>query len=453
MDITSVLTKYVESTNYEDLSANTINATKKTILDTIGVTIAGTRSKDIKILVDMTKDYAGKAESTIFGYGGKVPSYEAALINSFSATVLDYDDFHDMDCCNISRSLIPAIYAISEHKGKVSGKEFITAVALGYDLASRISRASPIHRESGFMNAPAALGAAFGAGKILGFDAQKLQNAVGLAFMQVTVGIGAGSLSGLNIKGMGFGFLARAGAYAALLAEKGYESEKNPIAWYYAECQRNKCVNELLTVDLGKVLQIETNSQKPYPCCRFNHTAIKAALDIVINNDLKPEDVNQVMIYYGPVAIGLCQPLEQKRKPQNSLQAQFSTPWLVANAILNRDVKVEHFTEENVHSHQILEMTNKISVKMRPDLHHLPMAEPTVVEITDNKGNVYSQRVEFAPGSPEDPMSIEDIAEKFEECCLYSHNPISQENRDAVIQMIKDLEKVADIRDIAALLS
>jgi 2-methylcitrate dehydratase PrpD len=452
MDLTYTLAKHVVRTKYEDLSLDAVESTKKIILDTLAVAVAGSKSKDIKMLVDLIKSQSCKTESTILGYGGKVLASEAAMLNSWSATVLDYDDFHDTDYINISRTFFPAVLAMAEMKGNVSGQDFITAVALGFDLTSRIARAATLRRESGFMNSPTAFGSAAAGGKLLGFGEEKIKNAIGMALNQININIGSGSMEGLNTKGMGFGFPARAGVFAVLLADLGYISENDPIARFYAICHRNMFLPDMITIDLGKVFQVVTNSFKPYPCCRFNHTSVQAAIELVTEHDIKPSEISEVMVHHGPISIGLCQPLADKRRPKNKLQAQFSLPWQIANAIIYRQLKIAQFTDEGINDKKILDMADKIFTHLTPELSHIPVTEPAIVDITLKNGKKYSRRVEFAHGGPEDPMTLDEIADKFKECCQYSAKPISKKNQDEVIKTVRKLETIKDVSCIPALL-
>ena len=455
MSAIAEFTKNIVEMNCDALPAEVMEATKKQILDTLGVAVAGSMSKDVKQLVDVVKDWGGKGESTLLGYGGKVPCTQAALINGWSGGVLDFDDFHDRDYIHASREVVPAALAIAERKGAVSGKDFMVAVALGFDLACRMARSALVHRESGYLCAPSSFGAAAAGGKLLGFDEETLRNALGIALMQVC-GEGYGIHEVLNTKGLDFGFQGHGGVFAVIMAERGLSGIPDPIEGerfgFFAANHRGLYTPALLTVDLGKVFEVTTVSQKPYPCCRFNHTAIKAALALVNENDIEPDDIAEVVVQLGPIAISLGEPLEDKRKPRSAIHTQHNIPWSIANAIVYRKIGIEHFTEEAIRDPRALEMAQKVVTKLNPNLSHIPVAEPAIVEIKIKSGEVYSKRVDAAPGSPEDPMSFDDIVRKFRDCCEYSSEPVSEKNQDEVIQMVQKLEDVTDVGQITCLL-
>ena len=455
MGAISMFTKNIVEVGYDSLPVNVVAETKKQILDTLGVALAGSMSKNIRQTMDLVKDWGGKEESTILGYGGKVPCTNAALINGWSASVLDFDDFHDVDFIHTSREVVPATLAVAERKKAVNGKDFMVAIVLGADLAYRMARAALVHRESGYLTVPNFFGVAAAASKILGLDEEKIRNALGIALMRIS-GEGYGIREGLNTKGLDNGLQAQAGILAALMAEKDLQGSGDPIEGegfgFYAMYHRNLYIPSLLTVDLGKVFENVNVSQKPYPCCRFNQSAISAALALVNEHDIKPDDVVEVIVRHGPIAVTLVEPEEVKRKPQNDIRTQHSLFWSVASAIVHRKLGIEHFTEDAIRDKKVLEMTDKIVPKLTPELTQIPFAEPAIVEIKIKNGKVYSKRVDIAPGDPKDPMSFDKIAEKFRYCCGFSAKPISKENQEKAIKMIEKLEEVTDVSQIASLL-
>ncbi len=137
-DVARVLARNVVSIKYEDLPAEAVEAAKKDILDTLATTLAGSTGDGIKVVQELVSDWGGKRESTIIVYGDKVPSLNAALVNATMAHAWDYDDYHGLAGVHAGVSVIPASLAIAERRGKVTGKEFITAIALGIDLMCRL---------------------------------------------------------------------------------------------------------------------------------------------------------------------------------------------------------------------------------------------------------------------------------------------------------------------------
>jgi 2-methylcitrate dehydratase PrpD len=460
-DALEMLVKNIVQVKYDVLPIDTIDATKKQVLDILGTIVAGSSSNKMGDLVVLVKEWGGKEESTILGYGGRVPSPNAALVNGTLACCLDYDDTNAVDAVHVSRATVPASFAMAEHIGVINGKDFITAIALGFDLSSRLSRATGLHAPDEIGWDPSIhnfFGAAASASKLLNLDEEKLTHALGIALEQISSGTTwSGFSTGATTKGMVGGFEAKAGIIAALLAERGFTSGKSVLEGqgsYYSIFWRNNYSPELLTLDLGKDFRSEGNGQKPYPCCLGNHATIDATLAMVKEHDIKPDDVVEVTARVGPMAFTGCStPLEEKQRPRNSIQSQFSIPWAVANAILYRKVGLSSFTEKVLQNKTLVDLACKVHPHLTPEFGASSgVVEPVIVEIRIKGGQTYAKRVDYPLGSLKNPLSLADVAEKFTDCCNYSVKPIPQENRDEVVRMVANLEDVTDVSQIVSLL-
>ena len=312
MDIIDKLTRYLIETDYAALPEDVVEATRRQILDTLGVTVAGSTcslSGEMNGLVEMVRDWGGKEESTMIAFGGRVPAPHAAFVNAVSSVRLDFDDTL-VTWVNIhtSRAIVPTAFAMAERLGNVSGRELIAAVALGYDLACRIKQAAGYNADDAIRFTSNFLGAAATSARLLGLDNKRFQSALFLAFHQIS---GAGSTggggidAGASLKGLSNGFAAKAGIISALLAEKGFTAEPdflnadNKFNYYQLYCN-GSYLPWILTLDLGKVYAGSNTSQKEYPCCHGQHAAIEAALNIMREHHLKPVDVVEITIRYSP---------------------------------------------------------------------------------------------------------------------------------------------------------
>src|SRR4030042_6951085 len=179
--------------------------------------------------VDMVRDGGGKEESTIIAFGGRVPAPSAAFVNAVSSVRLDFDDtLVTWVNLHTSRASVPTALAMAERQGRINGKQLITAVALGYDLACRIKQAAGYNADNAIRFTSNFFGGAATAGLILGLKDEEMKNALFLAFHQMS---GAGSTggggigSGAGLKGLSNGFAAKAGVISALLAGRGFTAE------------------------------------------------------------------------------------------------------------------------------------------------------------------------------------------------------------------------------------
>ena len=218
MDAAYSLAKNLVTVKYDDIPHDVVEATKKQILDIIGVALGGSSRPGVGELAELIGEWGGKAESTVLCYGNKVPAPNAAQVNATMGHALDYDDTGDGPT-HPSVVIVPTCLAIAERKGKLSGREFIAAVALGVDMRCRLGQAF----RSGKKTAPVCghpgagwhltalygyLAAAGVAGRLLGLDEDRLLNSLGIAYHQCS-GNGQCVTEGALTKRMGPGFAAR----------------------------------------------------------------------------------------------------------------------------------------------------------------------------------------------------------------------------------------------------
>ena len=459
MNVTSLLTEHVVDTNWGNLPSDVIEPTKKQILDTLGVALAGSTHEGPVVVADIIKQWGGKEEGTILACDKKVPCVNAALVNGYLAGVTDFDDYNDPCFVHASRENVPACFATAESKGGVNGKDFLVAVALGYDIAHRLSRAVLIHNEGNafwdYSTVASFFSCATSASKLLGLNREQLINALAIALQQ-TNGLMGGIVEGMSTKGLHGGRAAAGGIFAALLAERGLTGISDPLEGkngFYEVFYGNIYYPDMVTVDLGKVFAAKTGAFKPYPCCGFDGTTLDATLSLVKENDIKPGDVDKVMVESGrSTCATMFEPRNVKVKPPTPVASEFSIPWAVASAIVYRKIGIENFTEEGIKDTRVLELAPKVYGKLNPEFNTCEDYEPATVEIKTKDGKVYSKHAAIRYGHWKNPMSFDAIIDKFKYCCGFSAKPIPTANQDKVIEMVKGLEDVSDVGEIIRLL-
>jgi len=297
-------------------------------------------------------------------------------------------------------------------------------------------------------------GAAAVCSKILRLEESKILNAMGIAYLQSS-GTMCQIFQGYDTKAMGSGFAAMGGVISALMAQKGMTGSNEPIdgKWgIYDLYMRGKYNSKYLIGELGKYFMVEDDSIKPYPCCRSCHASIDATRALVKEDNIKPWDVESVNTYVGPYTFKISKPVQIKQNPPNSVAAQFSIPWSLANVIIHHKLELDHFAENNLRNQDVLKLAHRVIVKLDPQLSKVGEREPAVVEIKTKEGIVYSKRIDYTLGSPKNPLSKEELIEKFRSCAGFTAKPVSKENLLQVIQMINSLENITDVCQIIRLL-
>jgi len=475
MDAIQLFAKNFIRITYKDLPQDIIEVTKKEVLDFLGVALAGYASPGVKELADLVAEWGGKEESTVIYYKRKVPAPMAAWANATMGHGLDFDDVHDLAVLHPGVAVIPACMAIAERKGKVSGKDFITTVAVGVDMICRLTLATwpgydpaiPETRNLAFQaervkhgwhftTIMGYLASAGAVGKLLGLDEERMINAFGIAFHQCS-GSHQGRDDGAHTKKLGPGFSVRAGVAAALMAQRGITGPKNVLEGHFGLYKmyfQGGYDQETLTADLGKRFEGSKVSFKPYPCCRGIHTSVDATLELVNTKKLKADDIKEIKIFADAGGYQmLCSPLDVKTKPRTPVDAQFSTPWGVATALTRGFVGIEHYTAAAIKSQDILDTAAKITVVLDHGLDTSVKTPSGKVEIKTKTGQVYENQVDYPLGSPEKPMSFEDCVRKFKNCAAYPAPRLSKGQIEKVIELTGRMEHLEDVGEIMKLLT
>jgi 2-methylcitrate dehydratase PrpD len=458
MDATYEFVDYFSHTSFSDLPEPAVDAAKKEVLDSLATASGGSTRAGVAELVELVKEWGGRDQSTIIGYGIKCPAPEAALVNGTMIHALDYDDGHPVAQVHIGCVAVSTCFATAERMGGINGEEFITALALGGDFLARLGLASCPGGSlinSGWHPTPlyGYLGAAAMAAKIIRLDPEKMLNALGIAYHQC-----AGNSQAVNdgalTKRLGPGLAARGGITAALMAEKGITGAKNILEGQYGifnQYQRGDYSRQILLSNLGKRFENVNIGDKPYPNCGFTHAFIDAVFNLKSRYDIKPQHIKYIYAYGGDPAYGLCIPPDVKRFPRNSVDAQFSLPWAIAVALVKGKVTLDDFTEEAIKSEEILAVSQKVTGQLDPALSRHGVG-PGRVTLLMEDGTSYTEEVEHCLGSVERPMTFEDCASKFRECAPNSVNPPDNSKIEVVIESIRKLETLKDATEIIRLL-
>jgi 2-methylcitrate dehydratase PrpD len=456
MDAAYLFAKNYVNTKFENLSPEVIEATKKEILDLLGVALGGASQPGATHVCALIKEWGGKEESSIIGSTQKVPAPNAAQANATMAHSLDFDDVHEAAVMHPGIAAIPVVIAVAEAEGNLSGKEMITATALGVDMMCRLALAvtpgkSPVELGWHLTSVFGFMGAAATAAHLMGLGEEKTVDAMGIGYHQ-SGGNGQCVKDGALTKRLGPGFAVKGGITAALLAKAGVTGAHNILEgeWgFYRQYAHGDYSRETLLSDLGKRFEGVNVAIKPYPCCRGVHPAIDAALALTAEEKIQSKDIKEIVLSVTDSHLQLlCQPLEAKRSPRSPVDAQFSIPWGVASALLGGRVGLGDYTDSAIRNPKVLEITQRMQVEVDNSLHK-PGPEPTRVKIVTNDGKAFAKVVENPLGSLERPMSFDDCARKFADCA----KNLDQKRVDRIIDLVGRLEKLEDIREIIHLLT
>jgi len=448
-------------TNFENLPAKVVEITKRFLLDTLGTALAGSSAPGVQAVADLVAHWGGKGEATVWVFGKKVPAPHAALVNALLAHARDFDDTHDGAVVHGNVAVFPPALACAEARGGISGKTLITAVVLGVDLACRLGLA--VGQGTDFSAKPPGFvrtsvcgifGAALACGKILGLDEEGVRNALGIALSQA--GGTRQVVADLSLaKRIQPAFAAMAGTLSAFLAKGGITGAKEVFEGKYGFFNlywNGAYSREALLDQLGRRFEGANLSFKPYPCCRYTHGSIEAALTLVSSHNLSPSDVAEVIVHVPTLKFFdlVSRPFEIGDDPQ--VDAQFSIPYTTAAAILRRRVFLDDFEEKAIRDPQAKSLSEKVRVLCDLKPEGRESLGPVMVEVRTQKGKIYREEVKRFKGSPDHPLTLEECGEKFRGCARFSRRPIEKKRLEEILKVVDCLEEVKDVRELTSLL-
>ncbi len=454
MDASYILADNIAGITIKDLPPEVVDITKKCILDTFGCILAGSGlSPDSKNVIDLFIEAGGRAEATVIGFNKKLPAWSAAFANGVLAHALDYDDIVDEAGVHPSLCTVPAALALAEKVGGVTGKEFITAIALGNDLICRLGTAIKRKQEGlmlGFRPAPVLgiFGAAAAAGKVLNLTREQIVDALGIVFHQAAAGTFEVFLSpgDPKIRELYGGSIGMQAALAALMAQRGVTGIKTSFegpAGLFNLYFQGKYDRDYLVGDLGTRYDGVNVGLKAWSANRIMHNHVQAALELTREHDINPSDIEQIILYVTEIQKRYAG--EDRKKPATSTEGRISLPFCVGAAIANKGLSIKSFTSDGLSDNVALSLAQII---VSEDISYGEIKSffaPGKLSIKLKSGTVYTGQVDHPFGHPHNPMSLEDVVNKYTDCAQYSKAPKKAAH---ILQMINGLETVKDVRMI-----
>lgn len=451
MGATETLSRFIVNTNYHDITSEAFRLSKRLVLDWLGTSLAGYAEEAGQMVTEYVRETGGTPESTLIGSGCKSSAANTAFANGTMGHLLDYDD---MGFSHPTTCILPALLALGERQGSC-GKDVLTALVLGYETFEHLSVAARPYessvRQRGYH--PTALygtlAAAAASAKLLGLDVQKTRRALGLAGSQAS---GLSQNFGTWTKGMHGGNAARAGVMSALLAAKGYYADEEIIegghGFFHAIHIEGNYDIAKVTENLGNPWCIVSPglSIKGYPCCGGNHRPLDAALGIIHDNGLTYDDIDSLVVDCQPALLDLLRFVQ----PTIAFNGKFSLDYNMAAAMVYGKVNIETFRQEVCDDPRMRQaMAEKIHFVEHPEWTHDEIAQGTPVTITTKDGRTLRRTVAQQKGHPQNPLSQDEVRDKFRYCC--DHAPLESNQIKQLIDRVENLEQVDDISPVMQL--
>jgi 2-methylcitrate dehydratase PrpD len=447
----------------DGLSQELRREASRRILDVIGNSIAATNQPATQVVNNIVKSWGGPADSFAIG-AAKLPASAAALLNGTLAHAMDFDDTHLPSVLHPSASVVPAALAVGSKLGS-KPTEVLDAITFGIEVTCRLGMAgfdrklgNSVFFERGFhaTSICGTLGSAVAAGMLMKLTADEITSAIG-----ISASMGAGLLeanrTGGTVKRMHCGWAAHGGVVAAELAKSGLTGPPTVIegrfGFMQAYCGDQVNLNEI-TDELGTSWVLPDLFFKPYPCNHFTHTGIDAARTLKAKGVTPDQIVSIDLGVPSPVLRTIAEPRESKIKPESGYHAAFSGPFTVAAAFY-RDNGLglfhEDFEDESAHDLQILSLAAKVNVNASEECDAIfPFQFPAVLTAHLKDGTSMTEKVLVNRGGPQNPLTDDELALKFESNVSASLNP--QQASEVAHTIFDFATNKTSLADLASLL-
>ncbi len=450
MGLTRDVAEWTARTSIDGAPQAVIGAAKSAIIDTVAVMLAGVSEPVTQIVAETVAEEGAHPVADRLGARLRTSMEGAALVNGVSGHALDYDDVNRSAIGHPSVVILPAALAVAQGV-RASGRALLEAYVVGVEVMAKLGRAmGTAHYRAGWhaTSTVGTLGAAMAAGKLFRLEPEALQHALALAVSEAS---GSRQNFGTMTKPFHPGHAARCGIGAARLAQKGMTGDTSileaPLG-YFAVFSFGEARLDGVRDALGNPYDVVSPGMnvKRYPCCYATHRAADAVLDLVRGHELTSGEVESVDVIVPP---GGLQAVTRDR-PRTGLEGKFSLPYVVAAAILDGRVTLDTFTDEMVQRPEAQTLLRAVRPVEDPSISvefNAIEEGHVIVRVHPKSGRVLERRVEYPRGAPQNPLSTDELHEKFRDC---ARRALPREQSERALALLTSLEGLPRLDDLVA---
>lgn len=437
--IVQILGQFAAETTFEKLPREVVLEAKRRLLDVIGIGLSASTTQKGKDIIEFVQTKKSAGKSSIWGSSGRTSALYSAFTNGTMTFHLELDDVHRTSHTHPGVSVIPAALALCEEY-KLSGKDLIVAIVVGYELLARVGLAvSPsIYTDRTFL-APgtlAAIGAAAAAAKLKKLSADQIAGTIAATSYIAPIAAFESYSKGAPIKEIIMGWSAITGMHAADLASSGFGGPDSAFEgdFGFFKTVSNKYDQSRATDHIGEEFEILKTGIKPYACCRQHHSAIDAMFELREKYSLKPEDVKTIKVRTFKVASR-----GNDKNPTGIAAAKYSLPYTMAVSLIYGKAWREQYTVELTNDPKVRLLASKVEVAPDTELEKLYDEKwPAIVEVETVSGRKIESLKYIPHGEPEYPLTEQEIKNKF---MSLAQDAVSKEKAETIMESILSIDK------------
>jgi 2-methylcitrate dehydratase PrpD len=452
---TDGLASFVTTLRFEDIPSEVVHRLKLLMLDSFGCALYGAQLEWSRIVRATMADVDAGGSAGVWGTKVRLSAPHAALANGTQVQGFELDDVHPQGVLHVGAVTLPALVAVAELLPAMTGKDFVRAATIGYEVGPRVGMCmGPQHIGQGW-HSGATVGvfaAAAAASAALGLDHTQTVDALGIAGTQSS-GLMAAQY-GAMVKRVHAGHASQSGLYGALLARNGltgirdvFESPYGGFCTTFSNSRDGFELDEL-TAGLGERYEIMNTSLKFYSCVASNHTTLDAIRSIRSARPFEAADVAEIVVHGSQVTVDH---VGWPYRPEGMTAAQLNLPFCVATLLLEGDVFVDQFTTDVIEDDARMELSRRVRVVEDPAVTAKGRAarHEVRVEVHLVDGTVLTEQRHAARGSAAHFGSDADVTAKFDKLTA---DVLDDGPRDRLRDAILRLDELDDVSEVVALL-
>ncbi len=454
--IGEALAKFAVELKYEDIPKEVLSHLKDVMLDGYGCGLFGTTTPWWSIYKKVLTSLFKEKEVSIWGDSDKTSVVAATMLNGAAINSFELDDTHTEGIIHVSTGVLGCVSSFAEYLGNVSGKDFLVATTLAYEVSCRI--AAPVGRilaDQGFNNTGVCcpIGSTAACGKLLNLNVDQMIDAFGIAANW------SSGLQAIQFESMAKRIVPSKSSEGAiigsLLAKEGFTGIKdvfeNKFGGFYNCFTDDVYDRERIVGDLGVRYELMGIGLKFYSTCRSKHTTIDALKRFRSEHpEVKPEDIEKIVVHTTSITKKYSVDVD---RIISVVSAQLSHPYVCAVVMLEGDAFIDQFNEEKIRDPKILELARKVEVVVDPEIDKLPnsLRYTVHVDIYLKDGRSYRVTQVFPKGHPKNPYTREELERKFK---ILAGKVFQDEERlNRIIETVMNLEDLPNVNELFKLLS
>lgn len=448
ISIAEKFASFIFNLSFEELGSDALLTIKRSFIDSLGVTIAGSSEESSLIVKNYVKTNNCSPNASVIAGGFKTSAADAALCNGVALHAHDFDDTGAYTQGHPSAAVFPAIISIAE-ENENSGKEIVEAYIVGVEVLSRLSRLMPMLHLKGFhpTSVFGSVAAAAAVSKLLKLNQHEIKNAIGIA---ASLSSGLIKNFGTMSKHLQTGNAAKNGIMVARLAQNNFTASENifddELSFQVSfKGEKVNSTDDIINA-IGNPLAVVSPgiNFKKYPSCSLTHRSIDALVYLKHKHNLDHNLIKNITCRVSPRAVKVL----FYNNPITGLEAKFSMQFVVAAALYFDELTLSHFTKSHIQNPVIQSLMKKISLKIHDDWKDGDDARADIVDIMLNDGTVLSHSIEIPKGNTKNPLSIEEVISKFNLC---TEQVLTTDTQLEIVNSILNLENLSSIKPLIEL--